>query len=396
MIRLSFLLSVFLLFAAEILRIYFVMPFAGSQELNALGLAYFLHRNIIFIRLFVFVVIAIAAFICYRRWTKKGIIFLTLATILYGIVFYFANYELVPGELFYDLQNKRFSFSPSNKIDRDNSIIGVTVNGESKAYPIQIIAYHHQVEDTIGGEAVVVTYCTACHTGRVYALFANGKKNTYHVVGMDHYNAILEDVATASWWRQATGVAIAGPLKGESLREIPSSQMTLSAWLRNNPNSLVLQPDTLFRLAYEEFAGSERTGVKGILEQRNGSAWQSKSWVVGIVENEQAKAYDWNEMLMKQVINDSLAEIPVLLVLEPDRKSYHVWKRNIGNRSLQFVLRNNILLDTTTNSSWNFDGICIEGPLSGHRLESIHASQEFWHSWQTFHPGTLKFTSFRG
>ncbi|MBL7763044.1 MAG: DUF3179 domain-containing protein [Chitinophagaceae bacterium] len=42
-------------------------------------------------------------------------------------------------------------------------------------------------------------------------------------------------------------------------------------------------------------------------------------------------------------------------------------------------------------AAWNFDGICIDGPLQGKQLKPVQASQEFWHSWETFHPKTLKY-----
>jgi hypothetical protein len=45
--------------------------------------------------------------------------------------------------------------------------MGIVINGESAAYPIQYLGYHHQVRDTVGGESVLVTYCTVCRTGRV-------------------------------------------------------------------------------------------------------------------------------------------------------------------------------------------------------------------------------------
>ncbi len=49
------------------------------------------------------------------------------------------------------------------------------------------------------------------------------------------------------------------------------------------------------------------------------------------------------------------------------------------------------LKDMATNSVWNMNGECIQGVLKGKRLAQIQAYQEFWHSWQSFHPGTTKY-----
>ena len=99
-------------------------------------------------------------------------------------------------------------------------VVGIEVNGDARAYPVQFIGYHHQVRDSVGGRHVLVTYCTVCRTGRVFSPLVDGRPETFRLVGMDHFNAMLEDATTGSWWQQATGEAVAGPKKGAALPEI--------------------------------------------------------------------------------------------------------------------------------------------------------------------------------
>jgi hypothetical protein len=40
----------------------------------------------------------------------------------------------------------------------DDRVLSVTIGGESVAYPIRLMAYHHVVEDTVGGTPIVATY----------------------------------------------------------------------------------------------------------------------------------------------------------------------------------------------------------------------------------------------
>src|SRR5262249_41068559 len=179
-------------------------------------------------------------------------------------------------------KNKNLVSVSDNRITSDKLIVGVTINNQSKAYPIEIIGYHHQVQDTVGGEPVMITYCTVCRTGRVYSPFVSGKKEKFRLVGMDHFNAMFEDSTTKSWWRQVNGEAIAGPLKGQALKEIPSEQMRLSAWLRMHPTTLIMQPDTLFKQDYEDLTGFDNGTIKSGLEKRDSASWKRKSWVIGI------------------------------------------------------------------------------------------------------------------
>lgn len=292
--------------------------------------------------------------------------------------------------MFYQPTVKTFVGEDKNSIPGDKLVLGLTINGESKAYPIQLIGYHHQVRDTVGNTPVMVTYCTVCRTGRVYSPLVNNKDETFRLVGMDHFNAMFEDATTKSWWQQATGVAVAGPLKGTSLQEIPSEQVTLSSWLRQNPHSLVMQPDTTFNKDYEDLVDFDKGTINSSLEKRDSASWQFKSWVVGISHEKNSKAYDWNELVQKKIIEDSIPGLPLVILLEADTSSFHVWNRNLNGQSLSFVIDSSGLKDNSTQSLWSMNGICIDGPLKGQRLAPVQASQEFWHSWQTFHPNTVK------
>jgi hypothetical protein len=43
-------------------------------------------------------------------------------------------------------------------INDNDRVLAVTIGNESVAYPVRIMAYHHVVEDTVGGTPVAATY----------------------------------------------------------------------------------------------------------------------------------------------------------------------------------------------------------------------------------------------
>jgi hypothetical protein len=380
------------LFVPEILRVYFIMPFPGSQHQNTIGLAYWISNNIGWIRILGLVLIIfplINIFKSGKTWLK---IILSLILLFYAVIFFLFNYRFEADKMFYQPKQKLFVAAAIDTTNKNKLVIGIVINGEAKAYPIQIIGYHHQVMDTIGNTPVMVTYCTVCRTGRAFSPFVNGKMESFRLVGMDHFNAMFEDASTKSWWQQATGKAIVGPLKGTALREIASKQLTLETWLREYPNSYILQPDTTFKKEYKDLAGYDKGTLKSGLEKRDSASWKPKSWVIGVVHNHIAKAYDWNELVKNKVINDSIEGLPVLLGLERDTASFHVYDRRVKGTILIFQKgSNDVFTDENTNSTWNMDGICIDGTLKGERLNPVQAYQEFWHSWSTFHPNTTKY-----
>lgn len=382
-----------ILIAAEILRVYFIMPFPGSQESNTIDAAYWLGRNIVWLRVAGILLILIPSITIFKSNKKWKKILLSFVLILYGVIFFFFNFRFEADKMFYQPQSKIFASAAGNKIADNKLVIGVNINGEAKAYPIQLIGYHHQVRDTVGNTPVMITYCTVCRTGRAFSPFVNNKPEDFRLVGMDHFNAMFEDVTTKSWWRQATGVAVAGPLKGASLKELPSEQMTLGTWLNLYPDSQIMQPDSLYQKDYDDLADFDNGTIKSSLEKRDSASWKFKSWVIGIAANDVAKAYDWNKLVAEKIIQDSLPGLPLLITLEGDRASYHVLNRAINNTSLHFEQTNdaNILTDTNTQSTWNLRGLCVDGTLKGQQLQMVQASQEFWHSWSTFHPATTKY-----
>jgi hypothetical protein len=243
------------------------------------------------------------------------------------------------------------------------------------------------VIDTLGNTPIMVTYCTVCRSARVYNPVIHGKLESFRLVGMDHFNAVFEDATTKSWWQQATGVAITGPLKGDTLKEFPSSQMTLDAWLRQSPNSLVMIPDTLFMDRYFKLEDYDKGTMNSYLVRRDNASWQHNSWIVGIANSSSSKAYDWNDLLQRRIIQDWVDKTPIVLTIEGDSASFHAYDRRIDETPLNFSLsdQKDLLIDENTGSRWNMDGLCVGGALKGKRLQPVQSYNEFWHSWQNFH-----------
>jgi hypothetical protein len=393
MSRLFLIIGILLLIATEILRVYYIMPFPGSQQSNTIDWAFNIEKYKWLLRI---VGLALVAKPVYQVFTGRKLfprILLSLVILIYGTLFFFFNFRFEADKMFYQPTIKNFATISGNTVDSNKLVIGIDIHGESRAYPIQIIGYHHQVKDTVGNMPVMITYCTVCRTGRVYSPVVEGKLETFRLVGMDHFNAMFEDETTKSWWQQATGTAIAGPLKGSRLEEIPSHQATLASWMRLHPNSTILQPDSNYKEDYHDLADFDKGTIKGHLEKRDSASWKKKSWVVGVKTNGYEKVYDWNDLLKNDFIEDTIGRQPVLLVLENDTSSFHAYSRLLQGQTLSFSLDKTLsqLTDTNTHSIWNLNGYCISGPYKDSQLETLAAYQEFWHSWKQFHPNTTKY-----
>ncbi len=378
-----------ILVVPEFLKVYFIMPFPGSQHENHVELAYNMARFIWVTRILGAALLLPATYYLFSSNGMVKKLVVGFALVFGAAVVYATNFVMLADKIFYQAETKLMLAADKSAIDKEKLVIGVTINGEAKAYPIYIIGYHHQVRDTVGGQPVMVTYCTVCRTGRVYKPEVDGKPETFRLVGMDQFNAMFEDATTKSWWRQVNAECIAGPLKGKQLPELPSEQMSLARWTELHPNTQIMQPDPKFAEAYVGLAKYDEGNYKSMLEGSDTASFQPKSWVVGLVVNKAAKIYDWNLLKQKRSINDTVGGEPIILILENDNKSFHAFSRKAegGALNLQFDAQNNLLIDSADHSKWYLDGHCVNKICYSGDLKPVQAYQEFYHSFTTFHPG---------
>ena len=327
----------------------------------------------------------------YRNNSRFGKRFKPLLLAACIASFYFTDVAYKAEKMFEEPQVIRFAGAKGNVVPVNFVVLGVESDGVAKAYPLVYLGYHHKVQDNVGNLPVLVTYCTMCRTGRVYSPIIHGKRQTFRLVGARHYNAIIEDEGTKTWWYQATGNAAAGKLKGEHLTELPYEQSTLRAWLTKHPNSLILQPDQHYLSDYKDLANYDRLqAVDKDSTLKNKDSLMRKSWMVGIIVNGQPKAYDWRRLFKKRIVNDQVNQTPLFVVIEKDSLTFHVFNSTVNGKALHFALgTTGLLTDQETASVWDWEGLATAGALKGSRLSKIQAYQEYWHSWKHFHPGTL-------
>ena len=364
----------------EVLNVYFIMPMPGSQDMNSIDAAYFLYKWRWVFRIVFGLMIVIGFFKARikRRWL------LVIPLLIVAAAVYMANFVMAADHMFYQPGKVLMAKADDNKVDSQRLVIGIVHNGEAKAYPIRFLGYHHQVQDTVGGKPVIVTYCTVCRTGRVFEPVVNGKHEKFRLVGMDHFNAMFEDETTKTWWRQVNGEAITGKLKGQQLPEFFSTQTSLAKWLELNPASLIMQADSSLIESYDTTLKYESGKSKSKLTGTDSLSWKDKSWVIGIKAGKDRKAYDWNQLKTKRIIHDKIDNTSLLVVLAADDKSFFAFERPGENSS--FTLSNDTLISGSNH--YRIDGKGIDTSFS---LKPLPAYQEFWHSWRTFNPATKKY-----
>ena len=380
-----------LLLIPGLVHAYLLMPFPGSQDLNAITASYYLEKIVTPLRIAGALIVLYYVIKYFTANSTKNKVIKVACLVLFLGSYYVSDVMYKAETMFEEPKTVKFADAAGNHVPGNMVILGVVNNGVAKAYPLVYLGYHHKVQDDVGGEPVLVTYCTMCRTGRVYSPIVNGKRQQFRLVGARHYNAIIEDESTKTWWYQATGIAAVGALKGTHLKELKYEQSTLASWLEKYPGSLILQPDNHFKTDYDDLKNYDRIqAIDRDSTVKNKDTILRKSWVLGIIINNQAKAYNWRKLVKTKLINDNFANTPTMIGLENDSLTFHAYNRMVKGRELHFNLDSvGRLTDKETVSTWNWNGLCTDGLNKGIQLDKIQAYQEYMHSWKHFHPKTL-------
>ena len=91
-----------------------------------------------------------------KRWWKKAFLVVVLIPLLASAWFARQNHF---EWMFNPLANAAYVKADQAAFVTDSDIVmAVESNGEAAAYPIRQMAYHHLVQDTVGGTPIVATY----------------------------------------------------------------------------------------------------------------------------------------------------------------------------------------------------------------------------------------------
>jgi len=386
-----FIAGLFILIFLELSTAFLISPLRMNQDLGGTeSLAHFLKMNILYFRVILIGLVIWGAMGFFRKAKLSRKIIGGFFMFLYVGIFFLANYVAKASVHFKEQKITISQPISKNIVPLESVVIGSVINGKAKAYPVDYLAYHHKISDSIGDEPVLVTYCSVCRSGRIFSPIIDGQLETFSLVGMKEFNAIIEDESSSSWWQQSTGDAIAGEKKGYKMKEYFSEQMSLESWIKKYPMTYVLQPDSTFADTYLDYEGFG-TGY-GKVNGRADESWQPTSWIVGVVHEDEALAFDYRELVEKHLMQDVIGDIPVVITLEQDTVSFHALNTRMYTMDLSFEYLSDSgnMMDVQTESIWDLRGLCISGLYEGKQLQALQSYVEYWHSWERFHPHSKK------
>jgi hypothetical protein len=283
----------------------------------------------------------------------------------------------------------------------------VDINGDARAYPLQILMWHEIVNDIVSDQSVAVTYCPLCNTALVFnATLPDGRVLDFGVTGKLRFSdLVMYDRQTESWWQQITGEAIVGELTGTRLEFIPSPIVSWSQFKAARPDGKVLSRDTGFRRPYGEnpYTGYD-SGQPRLFNGPEDDRLRATERVATVSIGDVDLAFPFSMLEQDPVVHYQASNVEIvvfyrkgtasaldsgLIAQGRDVGSTGIFIPKVNGQPLTFEMRDGQFQDRETGSTWNLLGEAVAGPLKGQTLEPVAHGNHFWFSWAVFKPDTI-------
>ena len=265
-------------------------------------------------------------------------------------------------------------------------VFGVALNGDVRAYPYRFMDWHEMLNDTIGGQAVSLAYCTLCGAGILYAAEIDGSPVKFGSSGLLYRsNKLMFDHRTNTLWNQFTGQPAIGTLadKPMKLSVLPLVTTTWGDWLATHPNTRVMHPDTGFERdyspgkAYGKYFRSRALMFPSPDDER---AIAQKALVFGLRISGAAKAWALTAFRKSSVINDQLGTLGVVLIGSERERNVRAYRRGQMRFSES---RETGWLIAADGARWKITEDSLRSP-NGDQLTRLPGHLGYWFAWHNY------------
>ncbi len=288
-------------------------------------------------------------------------------------------------------------------------MISVEINGEARAFPLNVLISHEIVNTTVGGVPVAITYCPLCNSSVVFRATIDGERHRFGVSGfLRNSDLIMWDRATESWWQQFTGEAIVGDYVGRQLDIVPAQVVSWDAFIAEYPDGQIMnRPNNDPQYRDPPYTGYDGTVpgndpflFDGAIDRRAHPVDRVSAIDLGTGP----VAYHFAFLRQNPIVNDVIGDTPVVIFFDNETESAFkssavrdkystvgsstTFNRELRGQLLTFETRDGDIRDIETGTTWTRFGKAIKGELSGHELEPIIHGDPFWFAWAAFKPDT--------
>ena len=287
---------------------------------------------------------------------------------------------------------KMIAAKSASYLNDDDVVFGISVNGDTRAYPKRILAWHEMFVDTVGDIPVAGVYCTLCGT---VILYKTNYKGVQYEMGTSGFlyrsNKLMYDKKTQSLWNTLWGKPVIGPLvnKNIALEYLSVVTTTWSEWKSLHPETKVLSLSTGHYRDYDEgVAYKEYFATDDVMfnVQKKDTRLKNKQEILAIrlpKETDENIAIS-SKFLKKNPIFKGVINNKKFTVLTDNNGSHRVYFTK--DVDMVFYDGNTIVKDTNGNKWIVLENKLIDEEQTQNNLERLHSFNAFWFGYQAAFP----------
>lgn len=302
--------------------------------------------------------------------------------------------------------------SDTDYLSDQEGVVVVEINGDARAYPIQVLIWHEIVNDTVGDEPVTVTFCPLCNSALVFKRQFGSRLLDFGTSGELYQSAlVMYDRQTESLWAHFTGEGVVGHYAGAQLELIPAQTLSYGDFAERYPDGQVLTTETGFTRSYglNPYVGYDDEATDPIgafISQDIDDRLPSKTRMVGVLAPSGPFSLTLADLTEDGVFHyEGAADGASVVVFHQSGLGSALDASEIdegrdigqtgafmaeaeGGTVLTFTASGDgeTFTDAETGSTWTVTGEAIAGDLKGQRLEAIPHLDTFWFAWSTYRP----------
>ena len=270
-------------------------------------------------------------------------------------------------------------------------VFGISINGDHRAYPKRILAWHEMFVDEVGGVPLAGVYCTLCGTVIAYDTRHGGVNHELGTSGfLYRSNKLMYDRATQSLWSTIEGKPVIGPLTDRGIELASHAVVTTSwgEWCRLHPDTKVLSLNTGHRrdyaegAAYRDYFATDRL-MFTVPELDDRLANKAEVLIVRAPGYRDAPLAISADYLRRNRIHHDRIGTTDFVVLTDDSGGNRVYRTG-GRRFVE--LRAGFVQDAG-GTRWAIEEDCLKAP-GGEQLERLPYHRIFWFAWFNAYPET--------
>ena len=278
-------------------------------------------------------------------------------------------------------------------------VVGFVVDEQAYAVSVNMLRYHEignaTFETANGTLDLAITHCPLTGTSMIFDRAPAGGAE-FGVSGLLYQsNLIMYDRNTEeSLWPQMMAQARCGPAQGTTLPLFPSIEMRWDGWTSLYPGTLAWSspPEDGGGYDINPYSGYDRPNSDFTFAMPPiDPSLPPKDIVLGVGrETGISWAFSFNsleEFAPMAAIEGSFGITRSVVLWDSSRQAASAYSSNVGGELLTFRGGSDDIFDVETGTRWTVDGLAVEGPLAGTRLERLGQSYVgYWGSWQAFFP----------